>query len=316
MKPFINCLKKYSHWLGLLLFAYIIYKTNFYNLLLVIKKIDIYYLALTIIILFPILLNKAWCWNYIKKAQGIKYSLKDSFLMHCSSLYIGVLTPGRVGEVAKVFYLKKDGYSIGKSLVGAILDRLTDFIFLLFVFFMGSLFYITIFRNQVLIFAIGLVVATIILLVCYRTGILKWFFQKAINFLVPEKYKESWGINLQDFINDLRNFSFRDYFMFFFITIISWLLYYLQMYIIAEGLNLNIPFLYLSFAVTITGLATLLPISVSGIGTRDFVLILMFAPFGIAKESAIIFSALILSMTLLATFIGFLCWLKKPLFRD
>ena len=60
----------------------------------------------------------------------IKYSLKDSFLMYCSGLYLGVVTPGRMGEIAKALYLKKDGYSMGKSLVGAVLDRLADFIFL------------------------------------------------------------------------------------------------------------------------------------------------------------------------------------------
>jgi len=27
----------------------------------------------------PTLFNKALCWNYIKRRQGIKYSLKDSF---------------------------------------------------------------------------------------------------------------------------------------------------------------------------------------------------------------------------------------------
>ncbi len=110
-----------------------------------------YYLTAAIIIVFPMLLNKAWCWNYIKRAQGIKYSLWNSFLMYCSGMYIGILTPGRIGEVVKIFYLKKDGYSIGKSLVGAVLDRLTDFIFLAAFAFLGSLFYLSIFKRTFLI---------------------------------------------------------------------------------------------------------------------------------------------------------------------
>jgi len=308
---FLKYLKKYSRWIGFLLFAIILLKTDFAYLWQIVKTIKFYYLAAAIVIVFPMLLNKAWCWNYIKKAQGIKYSLRDSFLMYCSGIYIGILTPGRIGEVVKVFYLKKDGYSFGKSLVGAVLDRLTDFVFLAVFAFLGSLFYLTIFKNQILIFAISLIATTIILLVCYRTGILKWFFQKVINFLIPEKYKKSWNTNLQDFIKDLKGFSHYNYFIFFLITAISWLIYYLIMYILAKGLNFNIPFLYLSLAVTITGLATLLPISVSGIGIRDFVLILMLAPFSIAKESAIVFSALILSMSLLTALIGLICWFIK-----
>ena len=124
-------LKKYSFLLGLVLFIIILSKSNLSGIFQNIKNINPFYLILASLVSFPMLFNKALCWNYIKRQQGIKYNLKNSFLMYCSGLYIGILTPGRLGEIAKALYLKKDGYSTGKSLVSAILDRLTDFVFLL-----------------------------------------------------------------------------------------------------------------------------------------------------------------------------------------
>ena len=85
------------------------------------------------------------------------------------------------------------------------------------------------------------------------------------------------------------------------------------MYILAKGVGLNIPFLYFAISVTIAGFITLIPISVSGIGTRDAALILLFTPFLIPKEQIIVFSALILLMSLFTAFVGLICWLIKPI---
>jgi len=85
------------------------------------------------------------------------------------------------------------------------------------------------------------------------------------------------------------------------------------MYILALGINIHIPFSYLVFAVTMAGFISLIPISISGIGTRDAALILLFAPFAILKEQAIVFSTLILLMFLFAAVIGLICWFIKPI---
>lgn len=233
--------------------------------------------------------------------------------MYCSGLYIGILTPGRMGEIAKALYLKKDGHSMGKSLVGVILDRLSDFAFLLVFIFLGSLFLLGVFQKQILIFVSGIIIATFLLVVFLKVGLIKWFLNKIFRIFVPEGYQKSWKINFQDFINDLKIYKLKHYIVIFSITIFSWVFYYLQMYILAKGVGLNIPFLYFAISVTIAGFITLIPISVSGIGTRDAALILLFTPFLIPKEQIIVFSALILLMSLFTAFVGLICWLIKPI---
>lgn len=313
MKKIIKFFRKYLFLLGLILFALILSRSNLGEIFQSIKNVSYFHLILAILIIFPMLFNKALCWNYIKKQQGIKYSFKDSFLMYCSGLYIGILTPGRLGEMAKAIYLKKDGYSLGKSLVGVFLDRLSDFVFLLVFIFLGSLFLLTVFQKQILILIGGLLIAVSLIIIFFKVGLIRWAFNKAIRVFIPEKYQNSWKINFQEFTNDLKIYKLKNYLIILLITAFSWLFYYLQMYILAKGLNINVPLLYLAISVTIAGFIALIPISISGIGTRDAALILLFAPFLIAKEQVIAFSALILLMILFGALIGLICWLIKPI---
>lgn len=306
-------LKKYSFLIGIVLFIIILSRVNLEEIFQNIKEINPFYLILAILINFPMLINKTLCWNYLKRRQGIKYKLKDSFLMYYSGLFIGILTPGRLGEITKALYLKKDGYSMGKSLVSAILDRFTDFVFLLVFLFIGSLFLVTGFQKQIFIIVLGIIIVIILFIIFLKIGLIKWLLNKIFQIFIPEKYQKSWQINFQDFINDLKIYKLKEYLIIFIITTLSWVFYYSQMYILAKGTNLNIPFLYLAVSVTIAGFVTLIPVSISGIGTRDAALIFLFSPFLIPKEQVIIFSALILLMTLFAALIGFICWLIKPI---
>ncbi|MFH1456934.1 MAG: lysylphosphatidylglycerol synthase transmembrane domain-containing protein [Patescibacteria group bacterium] len=308
-----NVIKKYSFLIGLIIFIVILSRSNIGEIFNNIKNIKLSYLAVALILSFPMLINKALCWNYIKKIQKIKYNLKDSFLMYCSGLYIGILTPGRAGEIVKSLYLKKDGHSMGKSLVSTVLDRLSDFAFLLLFLLLGSLFFLSTFQKQTLILIIGIIIIVIGFFIALKVGLVKWFINKLFNKLIPKKYQKSWELNFQDFINDLKSYKFKNYLIILIITTFSWVFYYLQMYILAIGLGINIPILYLAISVTVAGLITLIPVSVSGIGTRDAALLALLTPFAIATEQIIAFSALILLMSLFVALVGLFCWLIKPI---
>lgn len=310
----LKSLKKYFWLFGIFLFGIILFKSDVGRLLKYLLEIKFSYLVIAIFLAIPVFLTKSWCWNYIKKQQNIKYRLADSFFMYCSGFFIGFLTPGRIGEVAKAFYLKKDGYSWGKSLVGVIIDRLTDLIFLLFFAILGSLFYFSIFKKQVVLLFIGLAVLVAVSILIVKRDLFKWLARKILDYLVPKNFKNSWSINSEDFIRDIKNYSYRNYVIMFLITALSWFFYFLQVFFLAKSASINIPFFYLAITATVTGLITLLPISISGIGTRDAALIIFLTPFAIAKERAIILSALILFISLLEVFSGLIiCWLVKPI---
>jgi len=307
-------IKKYSFLIGLIIFIFIVVRLDFNELIIVLSKANFFYLFGAFLLLFPILITKAYRWNYLKKRQGINYSLKESILMYGSGMYIGIITPGRLGDFSKIAYLKNNQCSFGKSAVSVILDRIIDLLFLLILGYLGLFLFFSFFKNLILISTIILIFSLIILIVFLKINSFKLFLEKLFNLIIPSKYQKSWKINLQDFINGLKIYKTKDYLFILLITGLSWLFYYLQAFILTRSIGIsNISFLYISICITIVGLVNLLPISILGLGTRDALLILLFSTFSISQETIIGFSFLILLIAILMGLICFTCWLIKPI---
>ena len=109
-------LKKYSFLIGIIIFILIVARLDFRELIFVLSDINYFYLFLAIPFLIPMLVLKAYRWNYLKKTQGINYSFKESFLMYGSGMYLGILTPGRLGEISKIVFLKNRGSTTSSSM--------------------------------------------------------------------------------------------------------------------------------------------------------------------------------------------------------
>lgn len=308
-----NFFKNYYFLIGLIIFILIISRIDLLNLLNVFKNINYLYLILASVLAMPLLFIKGYRWNYLKKKQKIYYALKDSVLMYGSGLFMGILTPGRIGDLSKVIYLKNNHYSIGKSFVSVILDRVFDLLFLIAFGCLGIFIFFPIFQNFALFLILGLFFFLIIVVILLKNNLIQFFFKKIFVFFIPTKYQKAWKINFYDFIQDLKAYKAKDHLFVFLITVFSWLIYYIQMFLLARSVNINISFLYIAIAVTIANFITLLPISILGIGTRDGILILLFSTFSIANETTISFSALILLMVILMSLIGFYCWTVKPI---
>lgn len=307
-------IKKYSFFIGIIIFLLIISRLELSKLANILTKINFFYFTLAVSLLLPLLLTKAYRWNYLKKKQKIIYCLKDSFLMNNVGLSIGLITPGRLGELSKIFYLKNSGHSLGKSSVSVLLDRLADLFFLLIFGFFSLLFFFSFFQKTILLLTLSISFFLFLLIFFLKTNLIRIFLKKIFIFIIPSKYQKSWKLNFHDFFQGLKIYNFKNYLFIFFITTFSWLIYYLQVFFLAKSINIkNIPFLYLIMTVTIAGFITLLPVSISGLGTREATLIFLFSFFAISQELTVTFSLLILSMSLLSASIGLICWFIKPI---
>ena len=158
--------KTFFRLLGIVLFGIILFKIDLSKAIGILLS-DIrpgYLLAAMFFILLQVSL-KAYRWNYLKKRQKMRFSLKDSFLMYLSSLYLGIITPGRVGEFSKILYLKKKGHGMAKSSVSVVIDRLGDLIFLVLVGIGGMFFFSGIYNKEFRLISYFLVILLIVFIV-------------------------------------------------------------------------------------------------------------------------------------------------------
>ena len=305
-------IKKYSFIIGVILFILILNRLGYKELINVFDEINLYYFVSATLLLLPLLFIKAYRWNYIKKTQGIIFSIKDSFLINNISLAIGFVTPGRLGELTKIFYLKNKNYTIGKSLVSVILDRLADLFFLLFLSLMSLILFFSYFKKTILLLAI-IIVFMLLFIFIIKSNFVKIIFKKILRLIIPGRYKKSWSLNYHDFFKNIKTYTLNHYLLILFITAFSWLIYYIQSFLLLKSIGINnISFFYLIISVTIAGFITLLPVSISGLGTREATLIFFFSFHQVPPEKTVGFSLLILSMLLIAALIGLICWLIKP----
>ena len=170
------------------------------------------------------------------------------------------------------------------------------------------------FYNALLTILILFIIASFIIYFLYKTKYYKkifiWVFDKFFN----EKNKKIWHINYRDFINDMKIFKFKEYFYICSITIISWVLYYYIFFILGKAIGIDyIPFWFMSITLTISSFLTLIPISISGIGARDGIFILLLSFYNIPIEKSIILSMLVLLIFVIIALWGLICWFKNPI---
>ncbi|MBL7148208.1 MAG: flippase-like domain-containing protein [Nanoarchaeota archaeon] len=306
-------IEKYSFLIGLFILTIIIYRLDFSALYFCFKKINYLPLIPAVFLTLPLIFIKSWRWNYLKKIQGINYSLIDSFLMYGIGMAIGSFTPGRLGEISKIGYLKNDGYSIGQSLVSVIIDRLSDLFFLITFGYFGIIFLFGFSEKITSVFSI-IIFIIIILAFIVKKQFIRQLIKKIFSILIPLRYQKTWKVNFQDLLNGIKKYRPKNYFYFFLITLFSWIIYYIQIYFFAKSTHLDIiPPIYLIITITVSSLITLLPLSFLGIGTRETTLIILFSSFNINTETIVLFSQLILLDYLLIGIIGAIFWKIKPL---
>jgi uncharacterized membrane protein YbhN (UPF0104 family) len=90
-------------------------------------------------------------------------------------------------------------------------------------------------------------------------------------------------------------------------------LFYGQCYLLALALSLPIDIIRVSMAVALGSLVTLIPISISGLGTREAVIVAYLGNAGVAPEAALGFSFLVFATFYIAGgLMGAIAWWLHP----
>jgi len=299
---------KYFSSIGIILFIFILSKVDLDSFLLIFKQAKYLYLLFLPFSIFLIFFVQTLKWQKLLKIQKLEYNFWYLFKVHIISNYYALLTPSRLGYFVKIGYLNNPFGVVGASVL---IDRILDTLVLIVFASIGAFLLVSQFPN--LIFQISIFTFCFILVVLFfysksRAKLLFSFFKK----IIPPKFHNSLKIVFHDFYNSLPRR--RKLLIPFLLTIITWLLIYSQTYLIAQAFNININFWYFIFYFPIATIVGLIPVTISGLGTREAVLIMLFSQFNISIESIITLSisSLILISYLPAIYGAFLSFkLKK-----
>ncbi len=264
------------------------------------NEINIAWYLISLSGVISVLWLKSIRWNLLLRAVGCNYPFLSAFIAYLASFTIGILTPGRVGEIARLYYVRADRkIDFFNSFKTIVTDRIFDFAILIWFGATGLLFFYKV---------LGDYQSLIYLAVTGFTMFAFWFLGKTVlgSLNSTKTYlifiNESWGEMFD-----------KKMIKPWLLTISSYVLFYVANWFILISIGQRISLVEIGFILSLMSLITLIPITIAGFGTREVSLIYLFAFYGLAPETAIIFSLLqFLAFFMWGGLIGWVCWLIKP----
>lgn len=241
-------------------------------------------------------------WSLLLRQEGCQYSFFNGFHAYLASYTIGLITPGRLGEISRLYYVREDtGVSFIRSFKTIVGDRIFDFAILIWFGATGLLYFYQVageLHGSVYLLATGLLMFT-----AWLAG--KWLLRRMVGdgaSSLPLMVRDLWGSLIQ-----------RSMLMPWLLTLLAYYFFYLSNQWIFNALGLHLSIVDIGFILSLMSLATLLPVSVAGFGTREASLVFVLGFYGINPETAIIFSLLqFTAFFLWGGIAGLIFWLLKP----
>lgn len=292
---------KYLHFIGLILLVFILLKIDQRQVLLYLKSADYHYLLIGYPFLLLLVYLKSIRWNLLMRDQGVKLPLVETFYVYLWGFYFGVVTPGRIGEASKAIYTQERFDTLGESFVSIFVDRAYDVAIRILLLFVLYPLYSDLFELQFIGFFILLLLIVIGIVILVRLRSIRSIIVKFSKFLLPQKYYPSIKSNISSFVNDTVRMIVHPKLVVFsvLLTVLSFLCYCLIAYAILMSFHIEMDFIYTVFCIVVSGLAVIVPISISGLGVREAVMIYLFSTVGLNKEAAVLFSLSIFFITLI-----------------
>lgn len=301
------------HLLGPAIFIYILFQIDFGLLGKELLNVNIIFLILAAFFVAVQIATRAQKWRVILLGTDISLKRIKAVNLYWLGTFVGIITPGKLGELIKVYFLKNKGYNGLKSFLSVLFDRIADvlilllFGFLIFVFFLREIgIYISVISIAILFLLI-----VIFMLINKKSFLHKIFFKflKRFSPLINiEKYD---NYSFSQFFKNLRKIKKRFFLSFIFYLLISWFFYFVARYCISLSMGLGLSFLDISIISVLTAIVTMLPVSVAGLGTREAAVIYLFSLFSLNKETALLFSLLIFTIDLIVVSFGLIPYLKE-----
>ncbi len=265
----------------LCLLAYLIYYVNPKTFAETIIQIDPWILLVAFFISILMILIKVIRWKYILGKLDINISFWKTLQLIFIGSFGASVTPAKIGDVLRALYLSKwTDTKESSSVFSVILDRVMDLISI-GVFSIIALPFYFVGLGNIIKWGIagGLAIVAIIVFFTFNKRIIK----KIVFLLVRLRRKKNIEVEetepkaikyIEGYYSHLSSFNLRSYSILSFLSFSFWVLLGTQVSLLIFSLSSTV----MSFQNTLTiigimaiaAIVSLLPISLSGIGIRDF----------------------------------------------
>lgn len=270
----------------LLLLAYLLRKIEISAIYDVLTNMNFYLLFLTIPFVLVMYLIKAQKWKILLNRIDVHIPFYEAFRIMLISTFYSALTPGRLGDVSRSFYLKEKK---SKTIPTIIIDRIADAMCLLL---LSLLFIILFFNEGELINLFGM------MMLLFGFGVIVFMNEKIITALF-KLFKRS-SESKENYIGTMKTIAKDKKTL---VSLLMWTFGYYAInlivcWLLLKSINPEINGV-LVFSFPIITLLANIPISISGIGIREMASVSIFSLFSESASYGFSFSMILYLVTVL-----------------
>ncbi len=309
-KPVRKFLYYALHAIGFILLYLVLRNFNWASFKELFSSFSVFQFLIGLGILLTVYMIKSLRWFFINRIFDIKISYGNTLVFFLASGFLSVITPGRIGEFSKIFFLtRKTGVSNLKATSSVILDRVWDVLVLSLLGGVGILFVFGGFQINIwtLVF--------IILFFCLALAIIIFpviIFKPVIHFSRKNKQLQN---ELEEVYHTWKSNVKKLLLPGFLSTLLAFLILAMIPLVFTGSLGQEVGIIHSISAVSISNILAFLPVTVAGFGTRELVFTEIWKVMNYSPESAITIStAYFISNYLGSMLLGgfvYLIWFRK-----
>jgi len=309
--------KKFLPLIGIAIFVYIVYNLDIEKIIVVFLSINPIFIICSLTLTIPRLIIRNTAWQIIQKEQKITISFFQSLKIFLIGYFYGSITPGYIGQLMRVPYMKeKTGAPYGKLFVNSLMETIIHTLSLYGMMLIGALLVMGVLPELLYISGTWVVLLAIILFYFVKRERGEKLFRLLIQYLIPKKLKTNLYRFVDTFYTDFP--EIKKLLLPLILGIFTWIIIFSQEYIIVLALGIDIPYLYFLLLFPIANVVGFIPITFAGLGTRELTAIFLFSTlFGVVEEEVFVFTILGFVITDIFTgFIGFILSLTETKKRN
>lgn len=236
-------------------------------------------------------------WAYFIK---VKKSFKELFELYMIGTFFNLFMPGTIGgDAIKAYYLYKDTVSAkkGDSLVSVFMERYMGLCGLIFIATVGLILGYSYIAGSFIVSLLMIIIVCFIL-----SSLAVVFFPYEIFYKKLQGVRKSIGEYLKNYKIVLNTF---------FLSLLVQGIGIWVVYILGLSLEVKASFTSYLIFIPIISVISMVPISFSGVGVREYSFLYLFGIVGVTKEKAVSLSLLWFLVMIITGLIGMVFYIKK-----
>jgi len=285
-----NLKKLFQLIIGLTIIIILIWKIEIGNILGVLAGAKISYIILSVVIAYVFLFLGGFTIYILLKSIKYEKSFKQIIKGYMKSWPLSLVGLGKSGEFSILYFLKDKDNNIGKISAVFLVDKLLTFIYLISVSIIACFYYFENYTTNLLWMVIG-----ILFIILIVAGVRSEKLREIIRSYILRKYSHKMGNFYKTFKILLKNKKML--LLNFLLTVVRWVLSAFITFIVFKSIGHELGLIPIILIEPLALLAGFIPISISGLGVRESVAIILFSTL-LGVDPTVVFTVYMIKFTI------------------